>query len=198
MSTSQWILSIGLLAWVLLRNLGERPVGRAMFLLPSLIVTIAAVVFLRDVPTAGNDVGLDVVGVGVGLALGVLATTTTRFTVRGGQVMVRASVAFAAVWAVAIGGRVVFAEWATHSGARAVGEFSMRHHITGADAWTAAFVLLALAMVISRMASTAFAAYRRRSTTTADRAVAGRSAARPVSAPEAFPQATTITTSFVR
>ncbi len=167
MTTSQWILSIGLLAWVLLRNLGERPVGRTMFMLPALIVLIAGAVFLRDVPSAGNDVALDLVGVGVGLAFGVLATAVTRFTRRDGRVLVRAGAAFAAVWIVAIGGRVAFAEWATHGGGRAIGEFSMRHEITGAGAWTAAFVLMALAMVVGRMASTGIVAYRKQAAATA-------------------------------
>jgi hypothetical protein len=36
-----------------------------------------------------------------------------------------------------------------------VGRFSTEHSITGADAWTAAFVLMALAMVVARLASTA-------------------------------------------
>jgi hypothetical protein len=57
-----------------------------------------------------------------------------------------------------IGGRVAFAEWATHTGARTVGEFSVRHQITGADAWTAAFVLMAVAMVVVRYAATALVA----------------------------------------
>jgi hypothetical protein len=30
----------------------------------------------------------------------------------------------------------------------------MQHHISGADAWTAAFVLMALTMVLARAAST--------------------------------------------
>ena len=33
----------------------------------------------------------------------------------------------------------------------------MTHHITGADAWTAAFVLMALAMVVTRVAATGVA-----------------------------------------
>ena len=53
-----------------------------------------------------------------------------------------------------IGGRIAFAQWATGAGGRAVGEFSMQHHISGADAWTAAFVLMALTMVLARAAST--------------------------------------------
>lgn len=161
MTTTQWILNGALLAWVLLRNLGSRPVDRAMFALPLLMVAVAGGLFLRDLPTAGNDLTLEGLGAGAGLLLGVLATALTRFDRREGRLVVRAGAAFAALWIAVIGGRVLFAEWATGSGARAVGEFSMRHAITGADAWTCAFVLMALAMVVGRMASTALVAVRR-------------------------------------
>jgi hypothetical protein len=52
----------------------------------------------------------------------------------------------------------VFAEWATGAGSRTIGQFSRNHLITGADAWTAAFVLMALAMVVGRLVTTAVVA----------------------------------------
>jgi hypothetical protein len=97
MSTTQWILNIGLLAWVLLRNLGT-------------------------------------------------------------------GAAFAGLWIAVIGGRILFAEWANGSGSRTIGRFSVEHLITGAEAWTAAFVLMALAMVVARVVTTGlWAAASRRS-----------------------------------
>ena len=163
MSTAQWILNGVLLAWVLLRNLGERRLRPGLFVVPLLVVAVSAATFLRDLPTAGNDLTLELVGATVGLVLGALATALTRLSRRDGDLVVTAGVAFAALWVAVIGGRVLFAQWATHSGAATVGEFSMRHQITGADAWTAAFVLMALAMVLGRLATTAaWAASRRR------------------------------------
>jgi len=50
MSTTQWILNLGLLGWVLLRNLGSKPVTRATFAVPLLIVAVAAGVFLDGHP----------------------------------------------------------------------------------------------------------------------------------------------------
>ena len=164
MSTTQWILNIALLAWVLLRNVGTRPLDRRAFTVPLLVVAVAAGVFLRDVPTLRNDLQLDVVFTAAGLALGVLATALTRIRVDAGRVVVTAGAAFAGLWIAVIGGRILFAEWATGSGAASVGRFSREHLITGADAWTAAFVLMALAMVVARLVSTAAwaAASRRR------------------------------------
>lgn len=107
--------------------------------------------FLRDLPTAGHDLVLELIGAGVGVLLGLLAAASTRMSLRAGNLVVQAGVVFAGVWIAAIGGRALFAQWATHSGARTVGAFSMRHQITGADAWTADFVLMALAMVCARL-----------------------------------------------
>ena len=47
-----------------------------------------------------------------------------------------------------------------HWFARGIGEFSRAHLITGADAWTAAFVIMALAMVVTRLTATGVRAAR--------------------------------------
>lgn len=164
MSTAQWFLNCTLLGWVLVRNLGVRPLTRSLYLTPLAVCAVAAAVFLRDVPTAGNDVRLEFVGLAAGLVFGALATVLTRVTAGPRGVAVRAGFGFAALWVTVIGGRIAFAEWANGPGGATIGRFSIQHQITGADAWTAAFVLMALAMVAGRVATTALWA----------RAVAGR------------------------
>jgi hypothetical protein len=155
MSTLQWTLNCTLLGWVLLRNLGTHQVTRSTYLTPLAVVAVAAAIFLRHLPTAGHDVTLEVVGLLAGVAFGVLATALTNIRTTPTGAVIRAGVAFAALWVVVIGGRIAFAEWANGPGGRTIGEFSIRHQITGADAWTAAFVLMALAMVAGRLFSTA-------------------------------------------
>ena len=158
MSTAQWILNCTLLGWVLTRNLGTRPLTRSSFLVPAAVVVACAFAFLRHIPTLGNDVRLEVIGTAVGAVLGLVASALTRVRLDGDRPVVNAGLAFALLWVVVIGGRVAFAEWATHAGARTIGEFSMRHQITGADAWTSAFVLMALAMVLARYLATGLTA----------------------------------------
>ncbi|WP_344620285.1 hypothetical protein [Dactylosporangium salmoneum] len=153
MSTTQYLLNAGLLAFVLWSNLGTRTVTRSRFTLPLLLVAIAGVVFLRDLPTAGNDVGLEVAGAAAGALLGLLAAALVRVDRdAAGRLVMRAGVAYAVLWVVVIGGRVLFAYGAEHWFPAAIGRFSMAHQITGADAWTAAFVLMALCMVVARVA----------------------------------------------
>ena len=154
MTTPQYLLNLGLLAFVLWANLGTRTVTRSRLALPLLLVVVAGAVFLRHVPQAGHDVALEAVGVVTGCALGLVAAALVRVGRDGaGRLVMRAGAAYAVLWVAVIGGRVLFAYGAEHWFPAAIGRFSMTHQITGADAWTAAFVLLSLSMVLARVAA---------------------------------------------
>jgi hypothetical protein len=156
MSTSQLVLNAALLAFVLLTNLGTRRVTGRRLLLPLVLVGVAGVVFLRDVPTVGGDARLELAGALTGVALGVAAGALMPVgRDAGGALVTRAGAGYALLWLLVIGGRVAFAYAATGWAARGVGEFSLAHQITGAAAWTAALVLMALAMVVTRVVVTA-------------------------------------------
>ena len=164
MSTAQYALNVGLLAYILASNLGTRRVTRARMALPVALVVVAGWTFLRDVPTLGNDVQLELVGAGVGALLGVLAGVLVKVRQdASGTLVAHAGAAYAALWVAVIGGRVAFAYGAEHWFPVAIGRFSMSHRITGADAWTAAFVLMALTMVLVRVMVTAAQAWTARS-----------------------------------
>ena len=150
MSLSQWILSVVLLGWVLARNFGTREVTRTTFLVPLLLTGVVVPTFLLPLPSAGHDLDLVASGAVVGLVFGLGAAAATRVRSHAGRVLATTGPVFAGLWLVMVGGRVAFAEWATGAGSNAVGRFSMQHAITGADAWTAAFVAMALAMVLAR------------------------------------------------
>lgn len=160
MSATQWILSITLLTWALLRNVGTREVNRTTFIVPLVIVGVAAPAFLFPLPTAGNDLDLVVACGFIGTIFGLAASAVTRLHQHNGRLLATAGASFAALWLVMIGGRVAFAEWANGAGARTVGMFSRDHAITGADAWTAALVVMTLAMVVARTTVLAIRAQR--------------------------------------
>ncbi len=151
MTTSQYILNLGLLAVILGGNLGTRTMTVRRLALPLILVAIAAVVYLRDIPTAGNDTYLEIAGAAAGAAFGVAAAMLVRVRRDGHRVLATAGAAFAALWIAVIGGRMLFAYGATHWFSRAIGTFSVQHRILGTGAWTAAFVLMALAMVAVRV-----------------------------------------------
>jgi uncharacterized protein (DUF697 family) len=160
-STSQYALNFGLLAYILWANLGSKPVTRRRLTLPLLLVAVAAGIYLRSIPTLGHDLDLEVAGAVAGALLGILAGVLVRVGRDDtGRVVMRAGAAYAALWIAVIGGRMVFAYGATNWFGPAIGRFSMSHQITGGPAWTAAFVLMALAMVLARVAVTGIAAAR--------------------------------------
>lgn len=161
MTSSQYLLNLGLLAFVLWANVGTRIVDRSRFTVPVLLVVIAAAVFLRDVPTRGNDVGLEVAGIAAGALLGLVAAALVEVGRNDrGQLVMRAGAGYAALWIAVIGGRMLFAYGADHWFSRGIGQFSRDHAITGADAWTAAFILMALSMVLVRVAASGAAVAR--------------------------------------
>jgi hypothetical protein len=157
MSTSQLILNAALLMFVLGTNLGTRVVTARRLLLPVVLVVVAGWLFLQDMPpTTSGDARLELAGALIGVAVGVAAAALMPVRRDGaGRVVTTAGVGYAALWIAVIGGRIAFAYSATGWASRSVGEFSMAQQITGADAWTAAFVLMALAMVLTRVAVTA-------------------------------------------
>ncbi len=154
MSIVQYLLNAALLALVLGTNLGRRAATTRRLLLPVALAGVAAVALLRSVPTPGNDVQLETIGVAAGLAAGALAGAVMKVNRAGTRACAVAGSAYATIWIVAIGGRMLFAVAATGPLATQVGQFSTSHLITGADAWTTAFVMMALSMVLARIAVT--------------------------------------------
>lgn len=155
MTTEQWLLNAGLLIFILATNLGMRPATRRRLALPVVLAAIAGVLLLSNVPTAGNDVALDFIGAGAGAALGILAALLMPLERRAdGTVHSRAGLPYALLWLVVIAGRIAFAESATGWAAAGIRDFSISNSITGADAWTAAFVIMALSMVTTRVLTT--------------------------------------------
>lgn len=160
MTTSQYFLNLALLAWIISSNVGTRALTRRRLTLPLFIVASAGWFYLKDLPTVGNDGQLELLGLAGGVLLGVVAALTVRVHRDGERVLATAGAAFVTIWVAVIGGRVLFAYGAEHWFSRSIGEFSQAHLITGGDAWTAAFVIMALAMVVSRLAVTGIRAAR--------------------------------------
>jgi hypothetical protein len=156
MSTSQLVLNVGLLVFVLGTNTGTRAVTRKRLLLPVVLVLVAGWFFLQDLPTTAGDTRLELAGALTGVALGVAAAALMPVRRDGtGRIVTTAGVGYAVLWIAVIGCRIAFAYSATGWASRSVGELSIAQQITGAAAWTAAFVLMALAMVLTRVAVTA-------------------------------------------
>lgn len=161
MTTTDLLVNLGILAFVLGTGLGTRELNRRRFRLPLIVVAVVGALYLRSIPTSTADIGLitvlGVAGVLLGLASGLLMKV--RRTENGSLVTVAGS-PYAAVWIAVIGGRLLFAYGASDWFARQIADFSRSLGIDGSAAYTSAFVIMALAMVMARVAVTAFLAVR--------------------------------------
>jgi hypothetical protein len=151
MTTTDYLINIALIGIVVIQ-LRTRRMDLRSLLLPVVLVILAASYYLKGVPTSGNDVLLDVVTGGVGLALGAAcALTTSVWRGSDGYAYTKAGAAAAALWVLGVGFRFGFEEYSEHGGAGAIARFSVSHSITSANAWTAALVIMALSEVVVRL-----------------------------------------------
>jgi hypothetical protein len=151
MTTTDWIIDITLIAVVFLQ-LREQRLGLRTFLLPAVILAWAAITYLHQVPTAGNDLTLIVVLTLVGAVFGLFSGLLTRVRRSNGKAYIKAGFGAAALWVLGMGLRMAFAVWVSHpSGAARIGRFSAEHDITSAQAWVAALLLMAFGQVLVRL-----------------------------------------------
>ncbi|WP_328311375.1 hypothetical protein OG432_14610 [Streptomyces sp. NBC_00442] len=152
MTTTDWLTDIALVL-VVFRQLREGRLDLKTFLIPLAIVAFVAQSYLTSIPTAGNDLVLVGALVAAGAVLGVAGGIYTRIRVSGEHLLIKAGFVSAALWVLGMGARMGFQVWVDHGGASTVARFSATHDITTADAWVAAFVLMAVTEVVTRVAT---------------------------------------------
>jgi hypothetical protein len=153
MSTTEYLVN-GLFVLIVVRQAREREreLDRRSAVIPLVIVAYVAHLYVRSIPTAGNDLVLIAALGTVGLALGVASGFATH--VRAGEhglAVARVGVIAGALLVAGIGSRVAFAFAISHGVRHAVAGFSEAHAI-GAAAWPVALVLMAVLEVSVRIA----------------------------------------------
>ncbi|MEV7419594.1 hypothetical protein [Streptomyces sp. NPDC089919] len=152
MDTTTWITDIALIL-IVFRQLREGPLEPKTYLLPLGIVAYVGSQYLHEIPTAGNDLLLVAVFMGIGAALGIAGGIYTRMRRAGGHLLIKAGAVSASLWVLGMGARLGFQLWVDHGGAATLTRFSADHRITSSQAWVAALVLMALTEVVSRLAT---------------------------------------------
>src|SRR5436305_6104374 len=137
---------------IVFRQARERDLDRRSVIIPLAIVAYVAHLYVRSIPTAGNDLLLIAALGTVGLAFGVASGLATH--VRAGEnglAVARIGWIAGALLIAGIGSRMVFAFALSHGAYHAIASFSYAHEI-GAAAWPVALVLMALLEVSTRIA----------------------------------------------
>jgi hypothetical protein len=147
---------------VVFRQIREGRIDARFVLIPLAIVGFVAHSYLSSIPTAGNDLTLILVMVSIGAVLGIAGGLTTRVRFDGQHALAQAGWIAATLWVLGMGARMTFQLWSEHGGEPTITHFSQAHDITSSQAWVAAFVLMALTEVLSRVATIVFRGYRSR------------------------------------
>jgi hypothetical protein len=137
---------------IVFRQSRERELDRRSVILPLAIVAYVAHMYIRSIPTSGNDLVLIGALATIGLTLGIASGFATH--VRAGEnglALARVGWIAGALLIAGIGSRMVFAFALTHGAHHAVAGFSIAHQISAA-AWPVALVLMALMEVTTRIA----------------------------------------------
>lgn len=160
MTTTEIVTFAGLAALIIATQMGRRQLTARRFLLPVLAVGFVGYHYLQGIPTVGGDLPFEVTLSIVGAVCGIIAAALMGLDrdADTGRLVTQAGVAYAALWIVVFGGRLAFAWAATNLWSHQVAQFSIQHEITGSAAWTAAFVFMALSMVLTRTAVVALRA----------------------------------------
>jgi hypothetical protein len=149
MTTPEYILNFALAGLVLLQIRGVT-ITKAALVFPVVMTVWIATTLLHAIPTAGNDLYIEVGGALAGATLGALAGLATSVTRRGANAVAQAGAFAAVLWVVGIGARVTFSIWTSNGGASTIRDFSITHHITSGAAWGTAFILMAITEVVTR------------------------------------------------
>ena len=136
---------------VVLIQVRERRLTVTSLIRPFAIAGIAVLIYLRGIPTAGNDLLLLALAATAGLLIGVLSGQTVLMrTVQDGGVLARSGWVSAIFWILGMGSRFAFLIWISHGGAAPVARFSAEHAITSKEAWIVALLAMAVAEVSGR------------------------------------------------
>lgn len=149
MTTFEYLLNFALVGLVVLQVRGIT-LTKVALLLPVVMTGWIVSQILQTIPTAGNDLVLELGFAAAGCGLGALAGVATSVRRVGAAALAKAGLLAAMLWVLGIGARLAFSLYVQNGGAATVYQFSLAHHITGGPAWGTGFALMALAEVTSR------------------------------------------------
>jgi len=150
MSATEYIIN-AMFVLIVIRQARERRLDRRSAIIPLAIVAYVAHLYLRSIPTTGNDLAVIVALGSLGLGLGVASGLATHVRAADdGPAVARVGWIAGALLIAGIGSRMLFAFALSHGARPAVAGFSVAHQISAA-AWPVALVSMALLEVVTRI-----------------------------------------------
>ena len=150
LSTVDYIFSAIFVGLIFLQVRGRRITVR-FFLLPVIIVAVAADKYLRGFPTGGNNVILVVICAAIGLGLGIVGALVTSIRrAPDGHPVAKAGFLAVLLWILGTGSRLALGIYASNGGAETIATFARAHDLNVKTALPTALILMALGEVLGR------------------------------------------------
>ena len=154
MKLSDYLIDL-LLILVVFRQLRRRLITPRTLIIPIILVLLAVLSYkslLRNVPAQGNNWTFIALCAVVGATLGLSSGYFTKIWIESDKVFAQASIASAALWVVGMGSRFGFSIFTnSRHGQDDLFRWSRSLHITTANTWAFALILMAILEVISRV-----------------------------------------------
>jgi hypothetical protein len=151
MTTTDYLIN-AMFVLIVVRQARERALDWRSVIIPLAIVAYVAHLYIRSIPTSGNDLALIAALATVGLTLGIASGFATHVRAgANGLAIARVGWIAGALLIAGIGSRMAFAFALTHGAHHAVASFSIAHQLSAA-AWPVALVMMALLEVATRIA----------------------------------------------
>ncbi|MGK4578824.1 hypothetical protein [Kitasatospora sp. HPMI-4] len=145
------VVSGTVLVVILASDLGRRRITTMRLIRPLIAVAVVMVLFFHTPKLDGNDLSLQLVGVGIGVILGLTAgAMLPAHRDSSGQVYTRAGVLYALFWLVMSAARVLFVYGIEHWYTADIIKFAVKYRISGPEVFSNSLVLMALATVLAR------------------------------------------------
>jgi hypothetical protein len=160
-STSQYILFVGLFAFIVATQVGRRQPNVQRLIIPLVIVGVFGFKYLKSFPSGGTALLLVVGGITLGVVFGVLALMMIRVETdpRTARLVTIAGGSYVVLWTIALVARLGFAFGSTHWFKSDLESFSIQHHVPS-DTYATAFVLWVSLMILIRTVGVTLRGYR--------------------------------------
>jgi xanthosine utilization system XapX-like protein len=160
-STSQYILFIGLFAFIVATQVGRREPNVQRLIIPLVIVGVFGFKYLKSFPSGGTALLLVAGGIALGVLFGLLALRMIRVEKdpQTARLVTIAGLAYVGLWTIALLARLGFAFGSTHWFKSNLASFSVQHHVPR-DTYATAFVLWVSLMILIRTIGVSVRGYR--------------------------------------
>ena len=161
MSTSQYILFIGLFVFVVGTQVGRRQPNAQRLIIPVVIVGAFGFKYLKSIPSGTTPELLIALGIVLGIVFGLLSLLLIRVEKDPdtGRLVTIAGLPYVLLWTVALVARLGFAFGSTHWFKSDLASFSIQHRVPSST-YAAGFVLWVMVMILIRTIGVVFRAHQ--------------------------------------